>query len=121
MVVLQGHIGIAGSVWSIKLKGISGCRNAQHIRAIFQELFDDCEGDMRKLMCHPKQHILAKLVHKMRVFRDGGTEWLFVTSSLIESTSQVMMKVVVMFLLMMMRMSWLKWNFGQFGFLVETS
>jgi hypothetical protein len=23
---------------------------------------------MRKLMCHPRQHILAKLVHKMWVF-----------------------------------------------------
>jgi len=32
---------------------------------------------MRKLMCHSKQHILAKLVHKMRVFRDEHTEWLF--------------------------------------------
>ena len=32
---------------------------------------------MRKLMCHSKQHILAKLVHKMHVFRDEDTEWLF--------------------------------------------
>ena len=28
-------------------------------------------------MCQPKQHILAKLVHKMRVFRDEDTEWVF--------------------------------------------
>ena len=28
-------------------------------------------------MCHPKQHMLAKLVHKMRVFRDEDTEWVF--------------------------------------------
>ena len=54
------------------------CSAYQEIRANFQELFDDCEGDMRKLMCHPKQHSLAKLVHKMRVFRDEDTaEWLF--------------------------------------------
>jgi len=53
------------------------CQAYQEIRANFQELFDDCEGDMRKLMCHSKQHILAKLVHKMRVFRDEHTEWLF--------------------------------------------
>ena len=32
---------------------------------------------MRKLMCHSKQHILARLVHQMRVFRDEDTEWLF--------------------------------------------
>jgi hypothetical protein len=25
---------------------------------------------MRKLMCHPKQHLLAKLVHQLRTFRD---------------------------------------------------
>ena len=28
------------------------------------------------LMCHPKQHMLAKLVHIMRVFRDEDTEWV---------------------------------------------
>ena len=28
-------------------------------------------------MCHPKQHMLVKLVHKMRVFRDEDTEWVF--------------------------------------------
>jgi len=49
----------------------------QEIRITFQELFDDCEGDMRKLMRDPKQHILAKLVHEMRVFRDEDTQWLF--------------------------------------------
>ena len=34
---------------------------------------------MRKLICHPKQHVLAKLVHKVRsVFRsDEDSEWLF--------------------------------------------
>jgi len=53
------------------------CPAYQEIQANFQELYDDCEGDMRKLMCHPKQHILAKMVHKMRVFRDEDTEWLF--------------------------------------------
>jgi hypothetical protein len=42
-------------------------------------LYDDCRGDMRKLMCHPRQHILAKLVHKMRVFRDEDGEYLFDT------------------------------------------
>ena len=42
------------------------------------ELFDYCEGDLRKLMCHPKQHFLAKLVHKMSVFRDEDTEWVYV-------------------------------------------
>ena len=31
---------------------------------------------MRKLMRHPKQHILAKMVNKMRVFRYEDTEWL---------------------------------------------
>ena len=28
-------------------------------------------------MCHPKRHMLANLVHKMRVFRDEDTEWVF--------------------------------------------
>jgi hypothetical protein len=28
-------------------------------------------------MCYPKQHTLAKLVHRLRVFRDEDTEWLF--------------------------------------------
>jgi hypothetical protein len=31
---------------------------------------------MRKLMCYSKQHILAKLVHRLRVFQDIDTEWL---------------------------------------------
>ena len=53
------------------------CPAYQEVRAIFQELYDECLGEMRKLMCHPKQHILAKMVHKMRVFRDEDTEWLF--------------------------------------------
>jgi hypothetical protein len=44
------------------------CPAYQAIWAVFQELFEDWRGDMRKLMlCHPRQHILAKLVHKMRV------------------------------------------------------
>jgi hypothetical protein len=56
------------------------CPAYQAIRADFQELYDDCRGDMRKLMCHPMQHIiLAKLVHKMRVFRDEDGEYLFDT------------------------------------------
>jgi len=29
------------------------------VRSIKQELYDDCGGDMRKLMCHPKQHTVA--------------------------------------------------------------
>ena len=33
-------------------------------REIRSELFDYCEGDLGKLMCHPKQHILANLVQK---------------------------------------------------------
>ena len=53
------------------------CPAYQEVRYEFRELFDSCEGDLRKLMCHPKQHILAKLVHKMRVFRDEDTEWVF--------------------------------------------
>ena len=53
------------------------CPAYQEIRSEFGELFDYCEGDLRKLMCHPKQHMLAKLVHKMRVFRDEDTEWVF--------------------------------------------
>ena len=53
------------------------CPGYEEIREDFKELYDDFEGDIRKLMCHSKQHIgLAKLVHKMRVFRDEGTaEW----------------------------------------------
>ena len=43
------------------------CPAYQEIRANLQELFDDCEGDMRKLMCQVKQHIVAKLVHKVHV------------------------------------------------------
>jgi hypothetical protein len=27
-------------------------------------------------MCYPKQHTLAKLVHRLRVFRDEDTGWL---------------------------------------------
>ena len=65
------------------------CPAYQEIRSESGELFDYCEGDLRKLMCHrnrnrnrklmchPKQHILAKLVHKMRVFRDEDSEWVF--------------------------------------------
>ena len=53
------------------------CPAYHEIRSEFGELFDYCEGDLRKLMCHPKQHMLAKLVHKMRVFRDEDTEWVF--------------------------------------------
>ena len=47
------------------------------IRSEFGKLFDYSEGDLRKLMCHPKQHMLAKLVHKMHVFGDEDTEWVF--------------------------------------------
>jgi hypothetical protein len=28
-------------------------------------------------MYYPKQHTLAKLVHRLRVFQDEDTEWLF--------------------------------------------
>ena len=54
----------------LSVPGCGLCPAYQEIRSEFGELFDYCEGDLRKLMCHPKQHILAKLVHKMRVFRD---------------------------------------------------
>ena len=47
------------------------------IRANIQNLFDCCEGDVRKLMCHLKRCVLANLVHKMRSFRDENTKWLF--------------------------------------------
>jgi hypothetical protein len=60
-------------------KGLVRSGDYQAIRADFQELYDDCRGDMRKLMCHPRQHILAKLVHKMRIFRDEDGEYLFDT------------------------------------------
>ena len=53
------------------------CRAYQEIRWEFGELFNYGEGDLRKLMCHPKQHVLAKLIHEMRVFRDEDTEWWF--------------------------------------------
>ena len=53
------------------------CPAYQEIRLEFGELFEYCEGDLRKLMCHPKQHILAKLVHRMRAFRNEDTEWVF--------------------------------------------
>jgi len=55
------------------------CPAYQAIQDEFKELYDDCGGDIRKLMCHPRQYILAKLVHKMRVFRDEDEEWLFDT------------------------------------------
>jgi hypothetical protein len=58
---------------------LMACPAYQAIRAECQELYDDCGDDMRKLMCHPRQHILAKLVHKMRVFRDEDEEYLFDT------------------------------------------
>jgi hypothetical protein len=45
------------------------CPAYQAIRAD-QEFYDDCRGDMRTLMCHPRRHMLAKLVHKMWVFKD---------------------------------------------------
>ena len=78
------------------------CPAYQEIRSEFGELFDYCEGDLRKLMCHPKQHMLAKLVHKMRVFRDEDTEWVIDLHSLTD-LNRVKMKVVVMFLVMSMR------------------
>jgi len=53
------------------------CPAYQEVRANCQELFDGCEGDIRKLICHPKHCILAELVHKVRVIRDKDTEWLF--------------------------------------------
>ena len=28
---------------------------------VVRDLFDYCEGELRKLVCHPKQHVLAKL------------------------------------------------------------
>jgi trans-2-enoyl-CoA reductase len=46
------------------------CPAYQDIRDNFQELYNDCQGDMRKLMCQLKQHLLAKLVHQFRTFRD---------------------------------------------------
>jgi hypothetical protein len=46
------------------------CPAYQDIRDNFQDLYNDSQGDMRKLMCHPKQHLLAKLVHQLRTFRD---------------------------------------------------
>ena len=62
-------------------------------------------------MCHPKQHILAKLVHKMRVFKDEDTELLFDLQLDRFASSQVMRKVVVMFLaVIMMSLIWLKWS-----------
>jgi hypothetical protein len=33
-------------------------------------MYDYSQDDMTKLMCYPKQHTLAKLVHRLRVFRD---------------------------------------------------
>ena len=53
------------------------CPAYQDIRDNFGELYDDCQGDMRKLMCHPKQHLLAKLVHQLRCFRDEDRLFLF--------------------------------------------
>jgi hypothetical protein len=38
---------------------LMACPAYQAIRAECQELYDDCGDDMRKLMCHPRQHILA--------------------------------------------------------------
>jgi hypothetical protein len=49
------------------------CWVSDVFRADFQELYDDSRGDMRKLMCHPRQHILAEL----GVFRDEDGEYLF--------------------------------------------
>jgi hypothetical protein len=32
-----------------------------------------------KLVCHPRQHVLAKVVHKMRLFRSEDGAYLFDT------------------------------------------
>jgi len=88
------------------------CTAYHDIHANFQESLDYCEGDMEKLMCHLKPHILASLVHNDEVhgFRDEDTEWLFDPQPEIFVSSQMMMKTVVMFIaVLMMRMSWLKW------------
>ena len=48
---------------------------------------------MRELMCHPKQHILVKLVHKKCIFRDNLLSGCLACSSI--DLSQVTMKHVV--------------------------
>jgi hypothetical protein len=42
------------------------CSAYQDIRGNSQELYNDSQGDMRKLICHPKQHLLAKLEEEQR-------------------------------------------------------
>jgi len=83
------------------------CPASQKICATFQELFDHCEGDMRKLMCHPKQHIWAKLLHKMCVFRDEHTEWLFELQ--LDRFKSSDKESWVSYLAVMMMMSLVKW------------
>jgi hypothetical protein len=43
----------------------------------FDWLYDYSQDGMRRLMNYPKQHTLARLVHRLRAFRDEETEWLF--------------------------------------------
>jgi len=59
VVLHPGHLGIAGSVWNIKLKmeGIS-CWNAPHIRRfelVFRSRLMIVKVSVRKLMCHPNK------------------------------------------------------------------
>ena len=60
---------------------------------------------MRKLTYHPKQHILAKLVHKMSLVCVFSEMKVYVYSLI--DLSQVTMKVALMFLAALtMRVSW---------------
>ena len=82
----------------------------QEIQASFQELFDDREGGMRKLVYVIQSSVSWQSWYtRCNVFPMTKILSGCLTCSLIDS-SQVMTKVVVMRLVvMMMRMTWLEW------------
>ena len=55
------------------------CQSYSHIRAMFSDLYSECDDSMVKLMCHPKQYKVALLVHTLRCFRDSDCDHIFDT------------------------------------------
>ena len=49
------------------------CPAYSDVREKFRDLYEDCDGVMVRLMCHPKQRRVAQLIHQLRCFRDSDT------------------------------------------------
>lgn len=54
------------------------CPAYNHIRGMerFKGLYDECQGDMATLMCHPAQSRVASLVHALKVCRNDELQLL---------------------------------------------